>query len=200
MRISLAKVKPDFDKLQKDRYVSAGFRYKNIARFKYENNDFIRQPLAPLYQPLNINPTHGNIARLYPEYFPQYPEEIEKLLSHFVVEAKAPDKTVILLQAQRIVCSSFQVGEPSVEGWHRDGVNKVGIMCVDRQNINGGINLFKKIDGEKKRQFKMILDPGYLIVFDDQRFLHRVTTITPQDTDQLGWRDVFLLSFPECIE
>lgn len=200
MKVSLAKIKPDFEKLQKDRYVSAGFRYKHIVRFKYtKDNEFVRQPLAPLYQPLIVNPTHGNIPRYYPEYEPEYPEEIEKVLAHFVVEAKAPVDSVILFQAQRIICSHNLIGDPSVEGWHRDGVDKVGVMCVDRHNINGGVNLFRRTDGSRPRQFKMILDPGHLIVFDDRQCMHRVTSIMPADQDEVGWRDVFLMSFPECL-
>ena len=199
MNVSLAKIKPDFQKLQRDKYTSSGFQFKHIVRYKYTKDNFVKQPLAPLYQPLNINATHGNIARYYPEYEPEHPEEIEKILAHFVVEAKVPANSVILLQAQRVICSHNFIGEPSVEGWHRDGVEKVGVMCVDRHNISGGLNLFRKIDGTRPRQFKTILDPGYLIVFNDRECMHRVSSIMPKKHDELGWRDVVYMTYPECL-
>ena len=196
--MDLRKIKPDFNKLQKDRFVDSGHIYKNVARYSYKKaSGFEKMPNAPVHQPLNINPTRSNVPRDYPEYEPEYPGEIEKLLYNFADEVKCPEDAVILLQVQRTICSNYLVGEYP-EGWHQKGVEKVGLVCIDRHNIIGGVDMFKPVD--KKRAFRFMVDPGHLLVYNDRRFRHRITNIMPYDLDiAYGWRDTITLTFPECL-
>ena len=97
----------------------------------------------PLYQSAAYNPTHGDLARTYPELIPSDCEAMMTMLSLFADQSEMPIGETVLLQYQRVTCRIDQEGEPSVEGWHRDGVNRIGICCVSRDGIEGGKNLFR---------------------------------------------------------
>lgn len=97
----------------------------------------------PLYQSAAYNPTHGDLARTYPELIPSDCEAMMSMLSLFADQSEMPIGETVLLQYQRVTCRIDQEGEPSVEGWHRDGVNRIGICCVSRDGIEGGKNLFR---------------------------------------------------------
>lgn len=61
-------LKKDFRNLTVDPYVKEGFRKKHITRFKNTHTGLVKLPHTSLFQSIEINPTHGNIERIYPEY------------------------------------------------------------------------------------------------------------------------------------
>lgn len=197
--INLQKIQPDFYKLAQDPYVPEGFRRKHIIRVQHtgpKGAQFTLAPNAPLFQSSVINPTHGNISRVYPEYDPQYPDEFMKLVAMFCEKAEVPAGETMLIQAQRITCSLEKgAGLPSVEGWHRDGVTKIGIMCVDRQGIKGGVNQFRAND-KKEIVLSVALNVGTMVIFEDDKVEHRVTPIEVADNATNGFRDVMLFAYP----
>jgi len=193
--VNVHHLKPDFNSLKTDKYISEGYRKKHIIRLKYENKKYVKLPLQPLVQSSRVNPTHGNIEREYPEIVPSHPETYRRILNMFVKAGRVPDGGTILMQTQRVICNDMLVGQPSVEGWHRDGVESIGILCVDRHNIKGGVNEFMN---SNQKVIQKELSPGYFAVFDDRCVKHRVTPIMPFDTsfDHHGYRDVVLLAYP----
>jgi hypothetical protein len=191
-KVNIEKVKVDYPYLTQDPYVKEGFRKKHIVRFNYKQpNIFIYKKNEPLYQSSNINPTHGNLMRIYPDYIPPF------LVAFTIHIANIPDNQSILVQAQRITCEPDQKGLPSVEGWHRDGVTRIGILCVDRNNINGGVSEFR-MNEAPANILEIQLLPGHFAVFDDDTIMHRVSPITPKDEKTQGYRDVMLFAFPDC--
>jgi len=193
--VNVHNLKPDFNALKTDRYISEGYRKKHIVRLKYENKKYIKLPLQPLVQSSRVNPTHGDVHREYPEIVPTHEETYRRILNVFVKLGRVPEGGTILMQTQRVTCSDILTGQPSVEGWHRDGVESIGILCVDRHNIKGGFNEFMN---SQQNVLQKELMPGCLAVFDDRCVKHRVTPITPLDTtfDYTGYRDVLLLAYP----
>ena len=152
VRLEMARLAPDFEHLAADPYVKEGFRRKHIAWFLHRGRTastrgpsgrFERLPQMPLFQSGAYNPTHGNLARTYPELIPSDSESMMTMLSLFADQSEMPVGETVLLQYQRITCRLGQEGEPSVEGWHRDGVTRIGICCVSRSGIKGGKNLFR---------------------------------------------------------
>lgn len=198
--IHLGHLQQEFQYLQVDPYIKNGFRRKHITRFRKEKKQFIHLPNTPLYQSSKYNPVNGDVERKYPEFIPQNPCVISDLLNLFADVAKVPNGQVILLQAQRITCSPYDPGYPSVEDWHRDNVTKIGVLCVDRQNIEGGTNQFRLQNPHDSSDIvSLMLHPGYMVVFDDDIVEHRVTPITSADRQQNGYRDVVLFSYPDYI-
>lgn len=181
----------DFKNLTVDPYVKEGYRRKHISRFRFDGKSYIEKENAALFQSSLINPTHGNITRVYPSYIPSQKENLLDVLRFFTEATDMPPNQNILVQAQRITCERGKAGLPSVENWHRDGVTKIGILCVDRNNINGGTNEFRQ--GEDVLSIMMM--PGQIAVFQDADIMHRVTPIT---SDSYGYRDVMLFAYPDC--
>lgn len=189
--INIPSLKKDFENLGTDKYVKEGYRKKHIVRYKHTADGFVKEQHRPLFQSGYVNPTHGDIHREYPEYVS---EHTNTLLTVFTNMAKVPIDNIILLQAQRIICTKDLIGLPSVENWHRDGVEKVGIICVDRCNIEGGVNQFRSMQ-DPTDILSETLFPGFMVVFDDHKLYHRVTPIKPKDQTQIGYRDVLLMSY-----
>ena len=114
---------------------------------------------------------------------------------------------------QRVICRPDMVGEPSVEGWHRDGVIRLAIACIARQGIDGGTNQFKLQlqpcsggeggggGGDQHQQpvpesvLELDLAPGQMVVFDDAPVRHRVTPIRAAQGYAVGHRDVVLFAY-----
>ena len=191
LKVDLKGVQKDFLNLRKDPYIKEGYRWKHITRFTVTKQGLERAPHGPLFQSSSFNPVHGNLTREYPEYKPNH--EAMKVIKAFVVKSKAKIGDEILVQAQRVTCNEKLVGQPSVEGWHRDGVKAIGLFSVSRGNIKGGISQFR--DNKKDVFFSNILEPGKLAIFEDDAMEHRVTPISVEDKGE-GFRDVMLLAHP----
>jgi len=184
-------VSEDFKNLTVDPYVKEGYRRKHISRFHFDGKSYVEKENAALYQSSLINPTHGNIKRVYPSYKPSQQDDLLDVLRFFTEVTDMPPDQNILVQAQRITCERDKEGLPSVENWHRDGVTKIGILCVDRNNISGGINEFR----QDEDVLSIMMMPGHFVVFQDADIMHRVTPIT---SDSYGHRDVMLFAYPDC--
>lgn len=198
--IHFHQLQSEFSSLTVDPYVKNGFRRKHIVRYVKHKKEFVHVPNKPLFQSKQYNPTHGDIQRIYPEFTPTNQCVLPDLLNLFADVAQVPNGSTILIQAQRITCSPYDPGFPSVEDWHQDNVTKVGVICVDRQNIEGGINQFRPTKHHPEDVCSIMLKPGYMVVFDDDQVQHRVTPITSQDKRGNGYRDVVLLSYPDYLE
>ena len=187
-------LKPEFERLTLDPYVPEGFRRKHIVRYSRlmeVDDDNL------LYQSNRINPTHGDVARKYARFCPRDVAPLREALKYFISAINVPEDEEILIQAQRVTCTPTTEGLPSVENWHRDGVTRVGIICVSRDNISGGINEFKCPENDI---LKKHLEPGQMAIFDDPDILHRVTPIRSADGIRGGHRDVLLFGFPSRSE
>lgn len=198
-RIDMESIRKDFSKLTVDPYVKEGFRKKHIVRYRFHasQNYFEKLPNTPLFQSSNVNPTHGDIQREYPEYNPTQPTAFEQVLETFRELADVPDGANMLIQAQRITCAPGSEGLPSVEGWHRDGVTKIAILCVNRSNVRGGINQFRSND-DQANVIPIGMSCGQMVVFEDDNVQHRVTPIRCNSEKFDGYRDVMLFAYPDC--
>lgn len=195
--VNVHQLKPDFNMLTTDRYIKDGYRKKHISRFRIKETDYVLMKHEPLFQTSKTNPIHGNIERHYPRIHCNHPASLRRILDIFKENANLQDGDTILVQFQRIICNDNLVGLPSVEGYHPDGVNHIGLVCVDRDNIKGGLNEFcnaNNIDDDMKLE----LSPGYMVVFEDKDVYHRVTPIVPLNCGDVygGHRDVILLGTP----
>lgn len=194
--VNLHKLRPAFERLQVDPYLKEGYRRKHIAWFERRRSGtrFVRLPDARLYQSKLYNPVHGGLAREYPPIAAD-PATVHRLLSIFVAVAEVPVEARMLLQLQRITTTPDNVGKPSVENWHQDGVNRIGIICVARDNITGGLNEFRAGPESSTQVLTRELPPGHMAVFDDGGVFHRVTDIHSADQQTMGYRDVVLMSY-----
>jgi hypothetical protein len=191
--VNLTKLRPEFARLAVDPYVREGFRRKHIMWLEKGGEGFNVIERNTLLQDKATNPIHGGIERVYPriESWDRERETMTRLVRMFTDMAGTPDGKEILMQFQRITCEPGKPGLPSVENWHQDRVSHIAVLCVERENVRGGMSQFKNDAGDF---YKTELAPGFMVVFKDADVWHRVTEIFSQDGDNGGVRDVILLA------
>ena len=98
----------------------------------------------------------------------------------------------------RTVTSVREIDHPAPEGIHRDGVDMVGVFCVNRERIEGGeTHLYKSKDGNPI--FTKILNPGELLAFNDHQFFHFTSVVKAISSQKNGLRDIFVLTCPGLL-
>ena len=86
------------------------------------------------------------------------------------------------------------VGRPTPEGAHRDGVNFVAVLLVDRHAVRGGESRVFAADGPEGVRFTLE-QPWSALILDDDRVIHETTPILPAIDGEPGWRDTLVLTY-----
>ena len=94
----------------------------------------------------------------------------------------------------RIEARPSEVGRPTPEGLHRDGVDYVLVLLVNRQNIASGVTTIHAGDGAMLGQFTLTT-PFDAAIVDDKRVAHGVTPVEPIDPAKPAYRDVLVVTF-----
>jgi len=99
----------------------------------------------------------------------------------------------------RIEATADSAGEPTPEGSHRDGVDYVLVLLVDRQNIASGTTTIHAPDGELLGDFTLThaLDAALI---DDHRVYHGVTPVVSLSAGEPAFRDVLVVTFKAMAE
>ena len=84
------------------------------------------------------------------------------------------------------------IGRPTPEGAHRDGVDLVVVMLVDRMGIKGGETRVFDADGPTGLRFTLRA-PWSALILDDARVVHESTPIQPLEAH--GHRDTLVLTY-----
>ncbi|MFB2919745.1 2OG-Fe dioxygenase family protein [Aerosakkonema funiforme] len=90
------------------------------------------------------------------------------------------------------ICSNNTEVKVVPENSHQDGTDRVGILVIDRLNIEGGETQVARSKGGKPF-FSEILEPGEMLMFDDRKYWHYVTPIKSISPEP-GWRFVVVLT------
>ena len=86
------------------------------------------------------------------------------------------------------------IGRPTPEGAHRDGVDLVVVLLVERHNIKGGETRVFDALGPQGVRFTLT-EPFSALLLDDERVIHETTPIQPLDAAQPSWRDTLVLTY-----
>jgi hypothetical protein len=84
------------------------------------------------------------------------------------------------------------IGRPTPEGAHRDGVDFVAVILVERVDIKGGETRVFEADGPAGKRFTM-LEPWTMLLLDDAAVIHESTPIQPVGAN--GHRDTLVLTW-----
>ena len=94
----------------------------------------------------------------------------------------------------RIEARAEASGHPTPEGVHRDGVDFVLVLLVNRENIVSGTTTVFDPGGVALGSFTLT-DPCDAALVDDHRVAHGVTPVAPSDPSRPGHRDVLVVTF-----
>jgi hypothetical protein len=84
------------------------------------------------------------------------------------------------------------IGRPTPEGAHRDGVDYVAVVLIDRIHVRGGESRVFEAEGPAGIRFTL-LEPGSAILLDDARVIHETTPLQPDGAS--GHRDTLVLTW-----
>lgn len=186
-----------------DTYMADGGRYRRrrYATFSAAagHPEIRLEPHQPHYQSLDYNPLNGGIAR----EFEPIPTEIAQgpTLTSVLQFCHAQFSRLLPQARWHIECHQFrieahgdQLGKPTPEGVHRDGVDYVLVMMVQRVNISSGTTTMHGLDQTLLGSFTLE-QPLDSAIVDDRRCLHGVTPVEQIVADQPAYRDVLVVTF-----
>jgi hypothetical protein len=194
-----------WDDLGVDTYMADGGRYRRrrFACFRAGAAGVDRKPHQPHYQSRDYNTLNGGIQR----WFEPVTERIgahpamrgiltacHELFDRLTPPALRPASWHVEVHQFRIEAAVGQEGRPTPEGLHRDGVDWVLVLLVNRANIASGETGIADLTKTPLGSFTLT-DPLDAAVTDDNRVYHDVTPVTPLDPAVAACRDVLVVTF-----
>ncbi|KRE99983.1 hypothetical protein ASG87_13430 [Frateuria sp. Soil773] len=189
--------------LAPDAYLAARGRQRRRRHATYSAtaaSGVHREPHQPHYQSLKYNPLQGDIERWFEPVLPAIGDgaSLRGILDFchrfFGALAPATPRWHVEVHQFRIEARRGEPGEPTPEGVHRDGVDYVLVLLVDRENIESGTTTIHADDGALLGSFTLT-HPLDAALVDDARVCHGVTAVTPLDPSRPAHRDVLVVTF-----
>ncbi len=187
-----------WDDLGPDTYMADGGRYRKRrhAVFAVDAEGAVRQQAQPHYQSRDYNTLNGGIER----WFEPVTEAIGAgpvmtTVLRFCLDLFGPaERWHVEVHQFRIEARRGAEGRPTPEGMHRDGVDYVLVLLVNRTNIASGMTSVHDLSGKELGHFTLT-EPFDAALVDDQRVMHGVTAVEPLDPAEPGFRDVLVVTF-----
>ena len=186
--------------LDLDQYMADGghYRRRRHAVFRLQGGTCERLPHQPHYQSRDYNSLNGGIERWFTEVKsetaanPTFDAVVAACRDVFALNPAVEYR--VEMHQFRIEASPDERGQPTPEGMHRDGVDWVLVMLIDRVNLEQGVTQIARPDGEPLGAFTLAA-PMDAVFIDDHRVMHGVTAVTQANPGRPGYRDVLVLTF-----
>ena len=151
------------------------------------------------WQPTDYNALHGGFERWFDPVEPavaQSPAWTALLTSLGSLFAQVKPVTRWHIEAHQFrIDTAGGVGRPTPEGAHRDGVDFVVVLMVQRHGVKGGETRVFDVNGPHGVRFVM-QEPLTTLLLDDARVIHETTPILPADQAlNSGFRDTLVLTY-----
>jgi len=192
-----------WDRLELDQYLAERERCRRRRFAVYTagaDGRIERQPHQPHYQHEHYNRLFGGIERWFAPIEETIGEsETMRTILGFcdsLFRSLAPDAGRWHVEAHqfRIEARAQAPGHPTPEGVHRDGVDFVLVLLVNRRNIVSGTTTVYDAAGVALGSFTLT-DPLDAALVDDRRVAHGVTPVAPLEPSHPGHRDVLVVTF-----
>ena len=197
-----------WDHLEVDAYMADGGRYRRRRHAVYAagaSGEIVRGRASPHYQALDYNPLNGGVARWFTPIAPAVGDgaSMRAILafSRDLFHRLAPGtrQWAIEVHQFRIEARPGAEGRPTPEGMHRDGVDYVLVLLVNRINIVSGTTAILGPDGQERGRFTLT-QPLDAALVDDARVSHGVTPVQAVDASAPGYRDVLVVTFKRDVQ
>ncbi|HEY4089903.1 MAG TPA: 2OG-Fe dioxygenase family protein [Luteibacter sp.] len=189
--------------LEPDTYLAATGRFRRRRHAVYAAERFGHVELRPHqahFQTLAYNTLQGDIERWFEPVLPEIATGASmRAILDFCRDffgGLSPDVPHWHIEAHqfRIEATAAAAGEPTPEGSHRDGVDYVLVLLVDRENIASGTTTIHAPDGRALGEFTLA-KPLDSALIHDPRVFHGVTPVTPLNAASASHRDVLVVTF-----
>lgn len=196
----LASLTPTWDDLPRDAYLRDGgrYRFRRHSCFIHQRGELQKVPHRAHWQPTEYNALHGGMERWFEpvtDAVVQAPAWTRLLSGVAEVFGRArPVKQWYIEAHQFRIDTAEGIGRPTPEGAHRDGVDYVAVILVNRFNVRGGETRVFEAEGISGVRFTMSA-PWTALLLDDAKVIHETTPI--QNDGPGGVRDTLVLTFRE---
>jgi hypothetical protein len=185
-----------------DTYLAEHGRYRRRRHAVYYANraSIERAPHEAHYQTLDYNALQGGIARWFEPIAADVGDGASmRCILTFCGElfgslASGVTRWRIEAHQFRIEARPGEPGQPTPEGLHRDGVDYVLVLMIQRSNIASGTTTIHGLDKSLLGSFTLT-DPFDAALVDDPRVFHGVTAVEPVDARREAHRDVLVVTF-----
>lgn len=191
-------LRPGWDDLQPDHYLKDGgsYRKRRHSCFVLDRDALVQAPHRAHWQSVEYNALHGGMRRWFEPMHPAIVEQPAwgRLLRRLgaVFDSVAGEQPWYVEAHQFRIDTADGIGRPTPEGAHRDGVDFVAVLLVDRQGVTGGETRVFDANGPDGQRFTLT-QPWTLMLLDDVRVIHESTPIRPEAG--YGYRDTLVLTY-----
>ena len=191
-----------WNRLEPDTYLAATGRHRRRRHATYllsAEGTATLQAHRAHFQTLHYNQLQGDLERWFEPIEPAiaHSQVLQSLLhfcnSFFGPLAPTVPQWHVEVHQFRIEAANNAAGEPTPEGSHRDGVDFVLVMLIDRQNIASGTTTIHTPQGEPLGSFTLTR-PLDAALIHDPRVFHGVTPVHAVDPEQAAHRDVLVMT------
>ena len=200
---ALLPLSSTWNDLPRDAYLKDGGKYRSRRHSSFvQTLDSLRPPQMTQvahrahWQPVDYNALHGGIERMFEPIEPSVCNDVawRGLLSGLgeaFADLSGEPKWFIEAHQFRIDTNEG-IGRPTPEGAHRDGVDFVAVILVNRQGVKGGETRVFDAHGTSGVRFTLT-EPWAVLLLDDARVIHETTPIQPDGPG--GVRDTLVLTY-----
>ena len=197
------QISESWDRLEPDAHLKDGghYRKRRHACFVQDVTAGQLKQTAPRahWQPTDYNALHGGFERWFgavePEVAnaPAWTELLCGLGKLFAAVTPVPHWHIEAHQFR--IDTAGGVGRPTPEGAHRDGVDFVVVILMQRHGVKGGETRVFDANGPHGMRFLM-QQPLTALLLDDARVIHETTPILPAANEARGgFRDTLVLTY-----
>jgi hypothetical protein len=195
---ALLALGPTWNDLPADAYLRDGGRYRRRRHscFVVDGERMLPVPHRAHWQPLEYNALHGGLERWFepivaPVVAAPVWSQLLRGLGGLCSEVRGTQPWYVEAHQFRIDTTDG-IGRPTPEGAHRDGVDFVAVLLVDRVGVKGGETRVFEAAGPNGLRFTLT-EAWTLLMLDDARVIHESTPIQP--LHEGGHRDTLVLTF-----
>jgi len=200
---ALTKLNSTWNDLPRDGYLKDGGKYRSRRHSSYVQSlaeaSLRLVPHRAHWQPVDYNALHGGIERMFEPVASSVNDHPawQALISgvgRVLAQARAQREWFIEAHQFRIDTAEG-IGRPTPEGAHRDGVDFVAVVLVNRQNVKGGESRVFDAHGTSGVRFTLTA-PWSVLLLDDAHVIHETTPIQPGETPGVpGVRDTLVITY-----
>ncbi len=187
-----------WDALAPDRYLADGgrSRRRRHACFEIAGADVRRLPHRAHLQRREHNPLFGDLPRWFAPMDPALDDSpVLAALLRLGAALFTPHATCEAeVHLFRVVAEPDRPGEPTPEGIHRDGVDGVCVLLVERDGVDGGRSTITDAAGRVLAR-PLLAARGEVLLLDDTRVRHGTEAIVSALPGTTGHRDVLVITF-----
>ena len=190
-----------WQQLPPDAYLRDGGRYRRRRHgsFVVDAESVEAVPHRAHWQPVAYNALHGGIERWFEPLEPALAADpawprLLCAIGRCASGLRGEQRWYVEAHVFRIETADEGIGRPTPEGAHRDGVDLVAVILVNRRNVKGGETRVFDARGPQGLRFTLA-EPWSVLLLDDERVIHETTPIQPLDAVDQAQRDTLVLTY-----